>query len=388
MYKTSGGWSNEPYVFKHRNAGGSIVTDSSGTVPTICNLLTTTGYKTPYFRRRVRNGDLIPFTPFRQFSLTGSATYKEDFQSTTYPTSGVRTWNTDGSGGFALTPSIGHLDISEGALELYTASVDVGPFVQQAAAKIYTRSFDALTFLAELHKTIHMVTSAGRRLVKLVEAFRRRKPSESLSSLVSKEASNLWLEGRYGWRILLFDIQDISNTIQTLHEKKTRLTQRSGISYSSSAHSQVINDDIYHTAIHHTVDSVDVSLRGSVAADIDLPKLLFNPFATAWELVRFSFVVDWFIDVGQALEALSFLALQTNYTACTGISVTLTRTLSADNTTKAGYSTNLFERSGSAVAKLLIRTPCTVPTLPQPKLNLNVAKVTDLVALLLQLKRR
>jgi hypothetical protein len=136
------------------------------------------------------------------------------------------------------------------------------------------------------------------------------------------------------------------------------------------------------------VVGISLGLRGSVAADIEPPKLTANPFLTYWEVTRLSFVVDWIVNIGQWLSALSFLALQTNYTAAGGIMLTYDKTHTITSVAKPNYQLNASStRQVASKVEYVVRSPTSIPSLPQLKLRLDAAKVVDLAALIAQVTK-
>lgn len=334
--------------------------------------LTTEGYPLLNYRKRLRLGELLPYTPFRQYSVEGLYTQRSyNVQTSTYAANGSKRdrW-------VPLAPgSAGFLDLPETLLsdKLSDQGENLQYLVQQAAAKIYTKNrFDALTFLAELHKTIAMFAGVISKLINILNA---RSPGTPW---------NLWLEGRYGWRILLFDLKSLDAALQNLDGERIRHSERASLFYTLKENSQYDTSTADIKSTWYTDDTWEFSLRGTVAADASIPTFRFNPLTSAWELLKFSFVVDWLLNVGQALESLSFLMAASNYTAAEGFQVRLTRYNTMSYTILTNVIVNSYTRASNVQAVLGKRTPCSIAKLPQVRLRINDFKILDLMALLLQ----
>lgn len=331
----------------------------------------TEGYDTPNFHARVKKGEIIPMTPFYQVSFeesVGSA-----FQLSHKISNGE--WfrlNSDGSGPVnsfsGSSPwrlSVDQTWITDMINEYYSES-----FVQSAAAKIYSSGWDGLTFLAELHKTAALFKNLVGRWTEAV---------------ANNRFERLYLESRYGWRLLKFDIEEINSLLKNLDEKRTRFRESVG---TTLVHTEVATAPIVSSVIDgvHTITTdYHVGLRGTVVADIRPPKVAFNPLTTTWELIRYSFIIDWVIDVGQALEALSFLVLASDYTAAAGIDILAERTTNlGPYSIKSTHDIAEYSFDAFAKAQVTKRLPTSVSINPLKKLNLDALKVADLVALFVQ----
>jgi len=251
--------------------------------------------------------------------------------------------------------------------------------VQAAASKIYSRGWDGLTFFAELHKTVRMFRGVGKRLIDILISARDKGSINPFS--------NFWLETRYGWRILIFDIKDINHLLQEWDSKrKNRVKDRVGTSKTWQYTNTL--EGAGTAGIYRDVVTEDHSLnvRGAIIADFLPPRITLNPVTTSWELVPFSFVVDWFFGVGQALEAISF-ALQSEYTSGWGVHYTISRSL--DYELEMVPSVTGDEHSYiTEDIEIWKRVPMAVPFQPISQVNLNAFKVIDLLALVAQLLRK
>lgn len=334
------------------------------------------GFAIPDFHSRKRKGELLPQTPWRKLELAGSMAGEYDL---TYLYKGY-TYHQTIDATYVLTdPS--NWAVSEEELDA-AAVMDFG-YVQEAAAKIYSSGFDALTWLAELASVRTMFLGAAKKLANLELPKNWKKLP--LRKRTWKKLVNEWLEGRYGWRTLIFDIFNINECITSWNNKKTRLSERSGTRYRDIAQTAWNSETTYFTRLHTMNRVVEVGLTGTVVADIEVPKIQFNPLQTAWELIPLSFVLDWFWSVGKSIQAISFLAHQAKYSASAGLYVRIEKSYDINiSATKTGYiSGNCWSR-GSSFGELRVRTPCNVPLTPHLTLRLNAFKVLDLVAIATQ----
>lgn len=333
------------------------------------------------YHKKVARGELIPHTPFLQTYKAGKLTF------------GAGTWTwTDGWSTFkdytflpGVYPSAtqgymfpGYSEIEETLLQL-----DYDYNVQKAASKIYSDgTHDTLTFLAELGKTRDMFKNMLQRIVKA------RSNLKHPPKYWDKPLRDWWLEARYGWRPLLYDIRDITEAVKTLDKSKERYFGR------SMHEDHWVNNDTVVSEVKWNgttpswdrqqviTETYDTGTRGHVAADyVRKSNFQFNLVQTAWELTPYSFVTDWIVNTQQAIEALSFLALTTKYVASGGLYVRLERDIveTAINF-RNGYSGDM-EVTSKGIFEYKRRIPTRVPITPQLKVRLNSFKVLDLIAL-------
>lgn len=375
-----------------RTTGPVVTTQVMTRVTTLCNGTSSTlqtpwtrnkyykstlGYNTPNFHKRLKAGELLPMTTFDQFeySLDGFAcdySYVRKASCTgTNTKSSTWTNTSDHLTFFSWTPTVHPYEVPESYIP------DVNYCLQSAAAQIASAGYDALTTLAELNKTIAMVANL---FVKVINLTRGVSPGKW---------QDLWLEARYGWRTLIYDLEGLQEVLLSFDEARTRYRKNSGLQ------NQYIADLSKTTVFTGNYDRVetgaaqyDISVRGNVIADIQPPKFSFNPITTAWELVPFSFVVDWLFNIGTALASLSFLAMSSKSVAAAGYYITLDRNYSfnlvSTSSTLTWAGSGFVEESASWTH----RHPASIPLLPITKLRLDVSKIIDLLAIALQQLRR
>jgi len=129
---------------------------------------------------------------------------------------------------------------------------------------------------------------------------------------VFNDASSAWLSLQYGWKPML---NDIYQAIELLKNgiispdtfslvRISRDTEFNGDALeaqNAAINAKVLDPSVWNRGVEIGVSFVinDETLYG-------LQQLgLTNPLGTAWELVPLSFVVDWFIPVGNFLQALT-----------------------------------------------------------------------------------
>lgn len=134
-----------------------------------------------------------------------------------------------------------------------------------------------------------------------------KRKHRSVSRTLGKEASGLWLEYWFGWSPMINDIYDSAVVL-------TDTLGQDWISARGRAGERVVHTDGgWWRGRESHVDVVGIVTQGGQFR-IENPNVALttklgmnNPVAIAWELVPFSFVVDWFTNVGNVLEAYSAL---------------------------------------------------------------------------------
>lgn len=202
-----------------------------------------------------------------------------------------------------------------------------------------------------------------------------KKKHRGVVRVRAKQASAYWLEYWFGWSPFVSDIF----TAVDLLDSPYPMVKASKVSGSTR---------IVKEGYHHRVEEVT---RCKITADVSIsnPMLyrasqfgVINPALVAWELVPFSFLVDWFIPVGNYLRSYTdFVGLELQ-NAChsylvRGVSeygYNINRQPSRPVTTKAGFTA--FTRSTG------IPGPSITVTLPN---RLSVTRGATAISLLVSL---
>lgn len=225
--------------------------------------------------------------------------------------------------------------------------------------KVRDQSINLLNTFAERQKTIEMITERTTRVYRAYAAAKKGNFRAAAKALGvdkrGKTNAKSWLELQYGWLPLLSDIHGGYEFMTGRRAKKGLLFKVSRTITDSD--SRVDTDG---TSAWTKVSNVNVKKTTKVVlwytvqyeALAEAEKLgLLNPLEVAWELTPWSFVIDWFLPVGNLLGALS----ATN--GCTFKGGTCTTTVRTNIKVQVipkngtGFGTTI-KRSGNAEASM------------------------------------
>lgn len=194
-----------------------------------------------------------------------------------------------------IGPSIPVLDIDK---RIITATL------AEANAGVY----DLLTEIAELPSTLGYLagvvkTSATtiREHKKRVDALRKQlaKVTGKTAEKVARKLASAWLQFRYAIMPLVYSVEDIKETLKSYKRIFAKWKQKDTSDFSF----EVSGWDRNGAATSTKRCFIKRSFDPEGLVDQLLGVLNVNPFSTAWELVTLSFVVDWFINIGDAISA-------------------------------------------------------------------------------------
>lgn len=210
-----------------------------------------------------------------------------------------------------------------------------------AVSKAYTKlkglNVNLGVMFAERHETAELFSTMAERIAHQVKRFKHKRPKDWAQ--VKKRGSlpegykvpQAWLELQYGWNPLMSDIQG-SCTALSRRERDSSSYNAHVVGKTSTTQQRVVDWDygwlqngLFGQKIT-VIDTFDCTVR--LWYRLNNPVLaafsslgLTNPLEIVWERVPYSFVIDWFLPVGNWLSTLdadfgwSFLAgCQTEFT--------------------------------------------------------------------------
>jgi hypothetical protein len=187
----------------------------------------------------------------------------------------------------------------------------------KALVKIADAKVNVAVTLAEAHKTSDLILDAARRIDRAYRAFRKgnlKGVAENLN-ITPRRLHKSWLEYKYGWMPLLMDVKGAAEFFAQQHVVRSPRFKVSASNTVTKTYPAILpwspmgtpNNGIELWSCTRTVKVV-------VWCELSSPHLselqqlgLTNPALIAWELIPFSFVFDWFVQVGDWLTGLTAL---------------------------------------------------------------------------------
>lgn len=178
-------------------------------------------------------------------------------------------------------------------------------------------SYDALTDIAELRQVPGMLSSMSRTILNIVRGMRGRFGRNAMRACANipirelikhpsrlfRALGNEWMTYRYGIMPLLYSCQDILKTIDRGQDVETRssetvMPRELSVSLPGSSNTfrrtRIDGSIVIRGCIFQHFTSTELSRLSGLGV---------NPFVTAWELIPYSFVIDWFVNVGDYIAA-------------------------------------------------------------------------------------
>lgn len=181
----------------------------------------------------------------------------------------------------------------------------------QAIADARAAAFDALTFMAEAGQTVALLAQTYRRFNRLTsviarEAVRAAKNPRQYHRMFSR----LWLEGRFGWLPMVYDAEDLLKAILSQVKPGDIVRGRSRLETTLDLSNVYVTPQAGGTSQKVYTDTLKGTrtYRGKAYAEVtdsSQAKFGFDPLVTTWEKIPYSFVVDYFIDIGTFVQAVT-----------------------------------------------------------------------------------
>lgn len=286
-----------------------------------------TGVSCPNWRKRIKSG---------VSATTGFSGVEEDYapghghaelQAMNDTTKSVSTWTL--SGGW---PRIGTIPNPTGIAVATAQSRAKIDFLNQARSALV--SFDTGVFFGEIREALELVRSPAKIFHEGLFNYLHSLPKRVRNSTArekSRKLSEAWLEYKFGWKQLYNDTLDGAKALS----KATMQPRFYKIEGKGHDEDSVIQDGIDYSLSFLLVDSTlrikrtaDVLIRGIVDGRVPFSSFgshagqqfgLFpeNFLPTVWNLIPWSFVVDYFTGIGNLISARSVCVRQIGWASNT-----------------------------------------------------------------------
>lgn len=208
--------------------------------------------------------------------------------------------------------------------------IDTGTVLNMALGDFNRRASEILrpvmgaVSAGELNKTLRMMMSPAKALRQGIEDYYKalkKVPRNSSTSVRKRALVDTYLEHTFGWKPLLADIQGAHKALKAFKagggSETTRVTgygelKAAGFSTNSSISYGILQIDFQDM----TRKTTSVKVYGGVRTKSNgndgslLDNLGFYPdnfLPTAWELLPYSFLIDYFTNIGTMIDAWSLV---------------------------------------------------------------------------------
>lgn len=181
--------------------------------------------------------------------------------------------------------------------------------VIQALSRLKDQSINLGVAFAEAQQTADLIGSTASRLARAAQQIRQGKGKAALRTLRAKSYRNIpnhWLEAQYAWKPLLGDVHGAAQELAHRELRHYRATVTGSVRVEDKG------SEVWTSGLRRDQWQWIRTASGFVRLDY-IPGNTFvsamsragmtNPFEIAWEKVPFSFVVDWFLPVGDWLSS-------------------------------------------------------------------------------------
>lgn len=221
---------------------------------------------------------------------------------------------------------------------------------------------------------------------RVLNSSQSRKTIQKVDGTLSDlEVGNLWLSIQYGWLPLLEDAHSAAGMLAHLLNDPLQFRVRVN-RHAGGMRNQTPRVGLYRPVLHTVTSSTSIL---AILSEKDVAQLsgLTDPLSIAWEVVPYSFVVDWFMPIGNWLQARGMASALTGKFVVSHKFVEIQRTLEHGNKWAGGYNVKspLFFRSRGTMSRSVSTTlEVPFPVVKPLGKSLSWLHCTNAVALLSQ----
>lgn len=273
--------------------------------------------------------------------------------------------------------------------------------IAQAWANVDISELAGLASLGELPETLRWIASLYRRGIGILSMFKARslkmRLKRDFGRMSAKDyadaLSDFWLEFRYAVRPLIFEMEQVINALESEGYEPRRTARgfhdvedtsiETGTwalaTYTMDWEQKTTRESVYRAGVLYSIDGLTAGLTELLGLD--------QPLEAVWELTKMSFIMDWFLNVGDVLSAhtisgdLTPLGSWIVEEHVFKVKKTYSEVVSSDTEHTLDSSRSEFgsQESTHVVKRRLVGVE--PPYIPSISVNLDWAKVVDLAAI-------
>jgi hypothetical protein len=258
--------------------------------------------------------------------------------------------------------------------------------LNKLADKVKGHNFNLAVNVAQGNQVVSMVTS---NLVKLAKSMRALKHGDfataarqlgarpRTSQLKTTDVSGRWLELQYGWLPMLGDTYEAAKAYEAITSGPRSKMYVASIA-AVAKEQKVLTGPLSYSYKNKVKRRIIFDQYEAMSAKRQLG--LEDPYSVIWEIIPYSFVVDWFVPIGSYLDAMNAIpALNGRFLTTT------TTTREGMFIEDAGIEQYSLSTIPSRDAKLItvLRQPSTAinPPLPSFSQGLSGKRIWNAIAL-------
>jgi hypothetical protein len=290
--------------------------------------------------------------------------------------------------------------------------------LEKLQSRISGHGTNLLVSASEARQTVGMI---GDAVAKLSTAYRHVRHAnfraaalalglQKTPKRVSKRESvgDNWLQYRYGWRLVVYDVVSLMKTLHDSLTTRPPILRVTGFEANERSYTWDLGEQqltlpnglacLAYTKTQRT--KFVVVVRGGYIYQLESVPLatgqafgLSNPFTWAWEVIPYSFVVDWFTNVGSVVEGLTAFQGKKCLDGWITKSIESETTFQWSNLRKLSGVNSMFTSGerlfGPSRERRFAREPIGfTPVSIRLDVSLNQERVTDAVMLIKQMLRK
>jgi hypothetical protein len=265
---------------------------------------------------------------------------------------------------------------------------------------VYNRALEKLNAKARGELDLGIALAEAGSTMRMIRSVSKVIDFGRLSRIGgTRDLANGWLQWQYGWKPLVSDVFNAADeAIRVVLNKLERIKVRASIPYEAQ-------QSTTRVILGRSVP-VMVQVKGKVSCTIGVTYTVptfdparwssLNPVSLAWELIPYSFVVDWFYDIGGWLRAMetSLLyggAMQHGYISELRLYEAKEQVSPGHQVSDATYKWT-YECVDGSIKRVDFRRTATnvwpLPRKPTFQVDLGAQRLTSAAALLRQLLKR